>query len=310
MTTYEVRPARPGDVAQAAHLAAAARLRARSAEPLLGEAYTDAADVLPLLERATSSWVAVRDDLVVAALFAASTGTRVSAGPLGVLGAGDDLADVYAAAADDWVGRGLLEHGLHVHAVDRPARETLVALGFGHQQAIGVRPLDPLGDAVAVPGLTIRPGDPADLADVLALAGLVSDHQAGSPVFAARDSAYYGSLGQVHAGELASEDARYLLAYLDGAPVAMSISYDGELGPLVPERSVELPLLAVAPVARGRGVGLALTHATLQAARDRGAEVVQADWRTTNLLASRFWPRRGFRTTVLRHSRTIDPTPT
>jgi hypothetical protein len=29
------------------------------------------------------------------------------------------------------------------------------------------------------------------------------------------------------------------------------------------------------------------------------------DWRVTNLLASRFWPRRGFRTTFLRLYRSI-----
>ena len=29
------------------------------------------------------------------------------------------------------------------------------------------------------------------------------------------------------------------------------------------------------------------------------------DWRVTNLLASRFWPRRGFRTTFLRLYRHI-----
>lgn len=310
MTRYEVRPARPDDITGVARLGAATRARARAVEPLLGDAYADAAAVRPLLEPAEWSWVAVRDDEVVAALVADASGGRVSAGPLGVLGTGDVLGDVYAAAAQEWVDAGLHEHGLHVHATDLPAQDTLVSLGFGHQQAIGVRRLDDLGPEVVVAGLRIRPAGPEDLPDVLPLAGLISDHQAGSPVFAARDAAYHASLAQVHAEELASEEARYLVAYLDGDAVAMSISYDGEVGPLVPERAVELPVLAVAARVRGRGVGLALTRATLQAARDSGAEVVQTDWRTTNLLSSRFWPRRGFRTTVLRLSRTIDPAPT
>ena len=37
-------------------------------------------------------------------------------------------------------------------------------------------------------------------------------------------------------------------------------------------------------------------------------ETVELDWRSTNLLASRFWPRRGFRPTHLRLRRDVQPT--
>ena len=36
-----------------------------------------------------------------------------------------------------------------------------------------------------------------------------------------------------------------------------------------------------------------------------GYETMVTDWRVTNLLASRFWPRRGFRASVLRLHRSI-----
>ena len=43
----------------------------------------------------------------------------------------------------------------------------------------------------------------------------------------------------------------------------------------------------------------------LEAAYEHGYETMITDWRMTNLLASRFWPRRGFRETFLRLYRSI-----
>jgi GNAT superfamily N-acetyltransferase len=56
---------------------------------------------------------------------------------------------------------------------------------------------------------------------------------------------------------------------------------------------------------RGGGVGLRLTQAAFAWARARGHDVIVTDWRVTNLLSSRFWPARGFRTTFLRLYRSI-----
>ena len=56
---------------------------------------------------------------------------------------------------------------------------------------------------------------------------------------------------------------------------------------------------------RGSGAGLALTAGTLAWARSHGYETLVTDWRVTNLLSSRFWPARGFRTSFLRLYRSI-----
>lgn len=70
-------------------------------------------------------------------------------------------------------------------------------------------------------------------------------------------------------------------------------------------RSAFLAWAATVPEARGSGLGLALTQASLAWARSRGRDVIATDWRVTNLLASRFWPARGFRSTFLRLYRSI-----
>ena len=50
---------------------------------------------------------------------------------------------------------------------------------------------------------------------------------------------------------------------------------------------------------------MALTEHALGWAHEHGYEAMITDWRMTNLLASRFWPRRGFRETFLRLYRSI-----
>ena len=59
------------------------------------------------------------------------------------------------------------------------------------------------------------------------------------------------------------------------------------------------------PEVRGTGAGLALTQGSFAWAREHGYETMVTDWRVTNLLSSRFWPRRGFRETFLRLYRSI-----
>jgi len=70
-------------------------------------------------------------------------------------------------------------------------------------------------------------------------------------------------------------------------------------------RASFLGFASTLPEARGSGIGVALTQAGYVWAAEEGYSTMLTDWRVTNLLASRFWPRRGFRTTFLRLYRSI-----
>jgi GNAT superfamily N-acetyltransferase len=67
-----------------------------------------------------------------------------------------------------------------------------------------------------------------------------------------------------------------------------------------PQDAVRLEFAAVLPSARGQGVGLALAEHSFAWGRDAGHATIVVDWRVPNLLASRFWPARGFRPTFHR----------
>lgn len=66
-----------------------------------------------------------------------------------------------------------------------------------------------------------------------------------------------------------------------------------------------LGFAAVAPEARGQGAGRALAEAVVDWVTASGFTSVATDWRVTNLLSSRTWPRLGFRTSFLRLHRLV-----
>jgi GNAT superfamily N-acetyltransferase len=72
-----------------------------------------------------------------------------------------------------------------------------------------------------------------------------------------------------------------------------------------PDNAGFLGFAAVLPPARGLGGGRALGEAVLQWSAETGYTSVVTDWRVTNLLSSRAWPRLGFRQTFHRLHRLI-----
>lgn len=67
------------------------------------------------------------------------------------------------------------------------------------------------------------------------------------------------------------------------------------LRPIEPPRVAELKRLYVAPAGRGKGIGLALTQAAIEAARTAGYESIRLDTLRTMDAAQRMYERLGFR---------------
>jgi ribosomal protein S18 acetylase RimI-like enzyme len=56
-----------------------------------------------------------------------------------------------------------------------------------------------------------------------------------------------------------------------------------------------------------KGIGTLLTRTGLAQARASGYRFCETDWRSTNLVSSRFWLKQGFRPVAYRLVRRIDP---
>jgi GNAT superfamily N-acetyltransferase len=208
------------------------------------------------------------------------------------------------------VDEGRPRHYVQVPASESELLEAWYRLCFGQQHAAGV---------VEVPDVPwpegVREATPEDVDGVFELTPLVRRHQAAAPVFSAslrveEPAAIRASIEE----EVAAEELGLLVAEADGrlvggfvvAPAEQAGDRPHEFTGLArPERAAYLAWAVTLPEARGSGVGVALTDAAFAWARRAGYETMVTDWRVTNLLSSRFWPRRGFRTTFLRLYRSI-----
>jgi ribosomal protein S18 acetylase RimI-like enzyme len=290
--------------------------RHRAVEPLLHEEIDFRAELETLLARAGASGaVAVRDGRLAGYVLGAPRDDSIWGPNIWVEAAGhaveeiEDARDLYAAAAEHWVEQGRTRHYVLV-----PADEALVdawfRVGFGGQHAHGIREV-PGRTAVAVPdGFKIGHPRESEIDALIEIGLALPRHQLDAPVFSSRPIPSPEEERQEWLDTFADDQEEVLIGYLNDRPIACwsvtSIERSGEHSGLArPERAAFLGFAATLPESRGSGIGVALTEACFAWAAEHGYPTMVTDWRETNLLASRFWPRRGFRRMFLRLYRSI-----
>ena len=308
-------------VAEAGALLAARHRRHREAEPLLDARYEDpdaaSAEVEAAWRRVGASGAAaVSDGRLVGYLFGAPRERGVWGDNVWVEAAGqgarepEDVRDLYASAASTWVEGGGTRHYVLVPATDREVVDAWFRLGFGQQQAHGVREVSAADESRVPARFEIRQPRVEDVEALIAVDMALPAHQRSSPVFSGISLPSENEIRSEWHSTLAGNDETVLIGLQDGHPVAVwsfsparsSVHYHGVMEP---ERAAYLAFASTLPESRGSGIGVALTDAVLAAAAEEGYASMVTDWRVTNLLASRFWPKRGFRPAFLRLYRSI-----
>jgi GNAT superfamily N-acetyltransferase len=313
MGRLEIRPFADEDLDEAASLLEERHRRHREAEPLLPEI----ADFRAEVEHAwraegASGAAAIREEQLVGYLVGAPRDDDVWGANTWVELAGhaasepEVVRDLYDVAATRWVDEGRTRHYVLAPASDGPLVDAWFRLSFGQQHAYGIREV--AADASFPEG--VREATELDVDSMVELSPLLNRHQALAPVFGGRPEDTEEEIRRDIAEDLASADVGNLLAEVDGRVVANFVVVPAAASSLHsglarPDNAALLGFAITAPEARGTGAGVALTEGCFAWARARGYDTMVTDWRVTNLLASRFWPRRGFRRSFLRLYRSI-----
>ena len=317
MSTVEIESFGDEHLDEAAALLAERHRRHRLTEPLLSPQFEDPAAARAEIEalrakEGAAGAVALREGRVVAYLVGAPADDTVWGANEWVQVAGhaaeevEVVRDLYAAVAEAWVEAGRTRHWAVVPATDTALVDAWFRLSFGQQQAYGIAEVrdEPWPDGV-------REAEPGDVDALVELAPKLASHQLSTPVFSGRPLDV--SADELRADieeDIASGTVANLVAEAEGEIVGNLVVCPVELSSMHvslarPERACYLAFAIVSPAARGTGAGLALTQASFAWAHAAGYETMVTDWRVTNLLASRFWPARGFRTSFLRLYRSI-----
>ena len=313
MPEIEVVPLGDEHVEAAAALLRERHARHRQAEPLL----PDVDDFREQIQRerdheGAAGVVALRDDEVVAYLIGRLEDDPVVEDRRGFVDfAGcaasepEAIRDLYAALAVRWVAAGCPRHVAAVPATDEPLIDAWLRLAFGVQAMWAVRETAPMKPVRA--DVEIRDGTPEDLDDVARFDRGLMDLHAGPPSFSGIAIPELEQLREYWSDTWDDPDVfTHFVAERDGRAVGHALLYrrpTGDLG--VPDANIDLAHAFTVPDARGSGVGLALTGHILTWAHEHGCRSMTTDWRSVNLLSSRFWPRRGFRPQYFRLYRRI-----
>ena len=211
--------------------------------------------------------------------------------------------DLYGAVADAWVEAGLTRHFAYVPYIPELI-DPWFRLSFGGSAALATQETSPRPAVDA--GVTIRKSTPDDVRAAAELDRAMGASMIPAPSFGWGEPDDEETAVAEWSGTWDDlETFRHFVAERDGRIVGHILMYRRPHDLRVPRDSIDLAGASTFPDERGSGVGLALTHHVITWAHEQGYPTVVTDWRMTNLLASRFWPRRGFRPTFLRVYRSI-----
>ena len=300
MPDVEIRPFSDQHLGPAAELLAERHERHLAAEPLIARGVDFRAQIKAIDGNGV---VALRGSEVRAYLIAETTADDAFVPFAGCAAAEPELLrDLYAVLAPEWERD---RHRVYVPATDASLVDVWFRLAFGLQLVYAARET---GGEVAASraDVSVRLGREADLDDAARLSNMLWEHQHGPPSYSARTLVSLDEMRERWRGTWDDPGFVHVVAESEGSVVGDVLLYRRpETDLRVPPKNIDLAHASVAPAARGAGVGGALVAYALQWAHTEGFESMTVDWREVNLLASRFWPRRGFRPTFYRLYRHI-----
>jgi GNAT superfamily N-acetyltransferase len=305
MPALEVVPFADAHLDAAAELLAARHARHREAEPLLPADVDVRAELEREWRQEGASGVFAGDAYLIAApqKFPTMTWMRVGVAGQAIESDRERMRDLYAVASQRWVDEGHTKHAAFVPTYDTDLVDAWFRLSFGASGVLALREtgLEEEFDG----GIGIRRGTTDDIGEMARLDVEMAAAMRPGPSFSDMP---VQSIEEVEAEwrDDPDQDAFELfVAERDGRIVGHIVLYRRPPDLRVPRNSIDLAAASTEPAARGSGVGRALTAHVIRWAHEHGHPVMTTDWRMTNLWASRFWPKRGFRVAFLRLYRSI-----
>jgi GNAT superfamily N-acetyltransferase len=218
--------------------------------------------------------------------------------------------ELYAVFANEMVNNGSFHHYVMVPSGDANMLNAWFRSGFAYEQVHGIRDISEGIEPYRIhPDLQIRLATKEDENDIRALATVIMEHQAKSPVFAPGFIEERVDYQDGYAELIDDETVTFWLAIHQNEVVGFQVYMPAEVSDenmLIPDSCVSLVVGATVETARGIGVSSALLQNGLTHAKESGYTSCETDWRMTNLESSRFWSKNGFKPLVHRLVRHID----
>ena len=229
------------------------------------------------------------------------------------------IQDLHTLLGEEWVKMGCFNHYLYISAADTKVIDALFDLGFGKERVDALLDLR----TAAIPeveepaGISIRQAGKGDNEYLGSLSDVIMRALANPPYWHPTVPEDWDELREGWAELADDKEWTVWLALENGKRSSPADEALGTVGfrpeeeadtqMLASPRTIYLSVAATKPEARGRGISTVLTWHGLEQARKEGYEICYTNWISPNLLASRFWPRFGFKDAAYRLAKKVDP---
>lgn len=222
------------------------------------------------------------------------------------------VRDLYAALGERWVSYGIYSHFALIPISDPALLQAWFALSFGIQHVHALAELETLNLQEPAPTYEIEicKAGLQNRQHLAAMADIIWQHQVKAPVWSPMLPEVTSKTPELWASQLDEGDVTVWLAFQNGEVVGSQGYWPAETSDenlFVPENAAYMSLAATKPAERGQGIGKLLSHRVLSEIRASGYHFCETNWRSTNLLADRFWPRQGYQPVAYRLTRLLDP---
>lgn len=216
------------------------------------------------------------------------------------------LREIYSRAAVLWLEQGYFSHHIFVPLGECKYLDAFQRSGFFMDHVYGVMNMEDYKPFENSCDVDIRFGDKNDRDKMGNMSTIIFSALNSAPTFAPMVPEIVMDINEGYKGLVEDEDVTVLIAEKGDVELGFQVYEGVEPDLMTCDHGVELVVAGTYDSQRGKGIGKKLMNEGFRIMKEKGYKSMVTDWKITNLSASTFWPKCGFKPTVYRMVRNID----
>lgn len=216
------------------------------------------------------------------------------------------IRKLYAEISVVWLEQGCFMHYTIIPLGNQAYYDAYQRLSFSIQQVHGVMNIGDYKPFENTCNAEIRVANKMDSEMMGKMSRIIQSYQNSAPTFEPVFPEVVMSIKDSYKSIVEENDDTCFVAVKDGQELGFQKYYPIHSDLMTPEHAIELTIAGTYSSQMGRGVGKKLMNEGCRRMKEAGYENIITDWRITNLAASAFWPKCGFKPVAYRMVRFIN----